>query len=59
MTTTNSSHLERAARHAWIGWGGYAKNTVCDGCGEVRYCRSAHGQRWLCLDCFDQEVSAR
>lgn len=50
------SALERAARQAWVAWGGYAKATSCDGCGEFVYCRSHHGAQYLCLDCFDQGV---
>lgn len=50
MTTAN---YERAARALWVQWGGYAKYTKCAACGEHRYCRSAHGGAFLCLDCFD------
>jgi len=52
--TTTLSDLARAA---WIAWGdGWAKHTVCKGCGEFLYCRSHRGPEgpWLCLDCFDQ-----
>jgi len=46
--------LEQAARRAWLTWGGYAKTTLCAVCGEWRYCRSKGGERYVCLDCFDQ-----
>jgi len=48
------SKLELAARTVWKAWGGYAKWTFCSGCGQMRHCRSAHGQKFFCLDCFDQ-----
>lgn len=51
--------LERAARIAWIQWGGYAKWTVCAGCDELHYCRSHHGGRFLCLECWDQTPHSR
>ena len=46
--------LEQQARIAWIGWGSYAKWTVCSVCREWRYCRSRGGERYLCLECHDQ-----
>ena len=46
--------LEAFARAHWQGWGGYAMWTFCAVCGERRYCRSRGGQRYVCLDCFDQ-----
>ena len=47
--------LEQAVKLAWQAWGDYAKATVCDSCGEWRYCRrSGRGTTWLCLECFDQ-----
>ena len=53
-TSRKMSALERAAREAWVAWGGYAKFAPCDGCGEFVYCRSQHGGQFLCLSCFDQ-----
>ena len=46
--------LEAQARAAWIGWGAYAKWTLCAICGEWRYCRSRGGERYVCVECFDQ-----
>lgn len=46
--------LELHARLAWQAWGAYAKYTFCQACGQLRYCRSRGGQRFLCLDCHDQ-----
>jgi hypothetical protein len=46
--------LEQAVRIAWLGWGGYAKFTICARCGEPRHCRSRGGRRFLCLECFDR-----
>jgi formylmethanofuran dehydrogenase subunit E len=47
--------LEEAVRQAWVAWGYvYSGYYLCDGCGEMRYCRARRKSRWLCLDCFDQ-----
>jgi hypothetical protein len=46
--------LEQAARYAWLGWGSYAKWTICSRCKLPRHCRSRGGKRFICLDCFDQ-----
>ena len=46
--------LEQYALQAWRAWGGYAKYTVCAGCQQFVYCRSRGGQRFLCVDCYDQ-----
>ena len=46
--------LEALARVAWESWGAWAKYTICSACGERGYCRSKHGRKFICLDCFDQ-----
>ena len=55
MTAVLSS-LEKAARQAWVAWGGYAKHTICTRCGDATYCRSAHNPAgpFVCLGCYDQ-----
>jgi hypothetical protein len=53
------SFLENATRNRWIGWGDYAGFYVCAVCDEFKPCRSKHGDRWLCLGCFDQEAEVR
>lgn len=49
------SALGKLARAEWIKWAPhYAQFTTCTACDESVYCRSKTGERWLCLDCFDQ-----
>lgn len=48
------STLEQAARAAWVRWGGHAQWATCARCRGWRYCRSKGGERYLCLDCFDE-----
>lgn len=53
------STLEKQALRAWRAWGGYAKTTRCDECGEQRYCRSVRGRVWVCMTCWDLLPEAR
>jgi hypothetical protein len=46
--------LEQRAQNAWIAWGNYAKHTICHVCGVAAYCRSKHGKKFVCVECFDQ-----
>jgi hypothetical protein len=46
--------MEALARAAWQSWGAYAKWTVCTACKEWRYSHSKGGERYVCVDCFDQ-----
>lgn len=46
--------LEALARARWEKWGAYAKFTFCAFCSTKAYCRSKTGERYVCVDCFDQ-----
>ena len=53
-TAQKGSALEQTARRLWQAWGEFRRYTLCDECGEARYCHAARRRgRFLCLDCFD------
>lgn len=53
------SAAERLVRAMFAEWGGYAKWSICSGCGERRYCRGRTPREVVCVECWEHSPEGR